>query len=305
VAWQPPGSYVLRGRVHFTTSFVAGAIVFGHGRRDRDLRLKFSAGDFRYAIGKDDRNRSSGKVRVHLEGLWERDGQLPDTTPGETIDIPKEQGWFDYALHVCGPRVLVEINGVPLSPYAVHDGAPIEGHVGFAMSMGAIRVQQPTVQRLDDSVVGVAQGLDPNRQPLVPLDDLLQLPTTGIPRSPTGTLVLWLPTVSEGSAADGLPRALPLLAKLLQTAHEFPQTWFLAVPHDMPAAERAGVQERLAEFRTTPMPILEHRVQQPFTGSYPWVLFLDDLGVLRAAAECGDPKVLTRVQAWSRLFRGR
>jgi hypothetical protein len=305
VAWQQPGTYVLRGRVHFTTAFVAGAIVFGHERRDRDLRLKFSSGDFRYAIGKDEKNRAPGKVNLHLEGLWERDGRLPDTNLGWDVDLPKEQGWFDYTLHICGPRVLVEVNGEQLFRYAVHDGAPIEGQVGFAMSMGAIRVQQPTVQRLDAGTTGVPIGLDVARQPLVPLEDLLQLPTKGLPRSPNGTLVLWLPKVTEGSPTDGLPRMLPVLAKLLETPYEYPATWVLAVPGDLPAAERAAAQQRLAEFRKAPLVIVEHQIGQPFVGDYPWLLFLDDLGVLRAASEFGDPAILTKVEPWSRKFRSR
>ena len=305
VAWQTPGAYVLRGRVHFTTAYVDGAIVFGHSRRDRDLRLKFSAGDFRYAIGKQELNKGTGHVQLRLQGLWERDGKLPETDLGWQVDIPKEQGWFDYALHIRGPRVLVEINGEALLRYAVHDGSPIEGHVGFAMSMGAIRVQQPTVQRLDEALANATAGLDPNQQPLVPLDDLMLLPTRGIPRSPAGTLVLWLPKVAEGSAADSLPRVLPELAKLLKATHEYPQTWLLAVPREMPAAERSAAQERIAEFRQAPMAILEHQIGQPFQGDYPWVLFLDDLGVLRAATEIGDAKLWTRVEKWSRKFRGR
>ncbi|MCC7064313.1 MAG: hypothetical protein IT456_15995 [Planctomycetes bacterium] len=305
VAWQQPGTYVLRGRVHFTTAFVAGAIVFGHERRDRDLRLRFSSGDFRYAIGKDEKNRAPGKVNIQLEGLWERDGRLPETKLGWDVDLPKEQGWFDYALHICGPRVLVEINGEQLFRYAVHDGAPIEGQVGFAMGMGAIRVQQPTVQRLDAGTTGVPVGLDVARQPLVPLDDLLQLPTKGLPRSPNGTLVLWLPKVTEGSPTDGLPRMLPGLAKLLEAQHEYPAIWVLAVPADLPAAERTAAALRIAEFRKTPLEIIEHQVGAPFVGDFPWLLFLDDLGVLRAASEFGDARVLTRVEPWARKFRSR
>jgi hypothetical protein len=305
VAWQQPGAYVLRGRVHFTTSYVSGAIVFGHTRRDRDLRLTFSAGDFRYAIGKENRNRSTGKVHVRLHGLWERDGRLPGTTPGLEVEVPAEQGWFDYTITIRGPRVQVDIGGEAMQAYAVHDGAPIEGHVGFAMGMGAVRVQQPTVQRLDDATTNAANGLDPNSQPNVPLDDLLQLPTSGLPRQPGGTLVLWLPKVADGSPIETLPRALPVLAKLLKAVHEYPQPWVLAVPRELPAADRDAAQERLREFREAPLPVVEHVVGAPFAGDAPWVLFVDDLGILRAAAEVGDPKVLTHVQEWSRRFRSR
>jgi len=42
--WIAAGDYVVRMRIHFTTSYVNGAVIFGHSRRDRDLRLSFSAG---------------------------------------------------------------------------------------------------------------------------------------------------------------------------------------------------------------------------------------------------------------------
>jgi hypothetical protein len=305
VAWQAPGTYVLRGRVHFTTSFASGAIVFGHTRRDRDLRLTFSWGDFRYAIGKQERNEGRDRLNLHLLGLWERDREMPDCNPFRSLDIAAEQPWFDYELHVRGPRVMVMINGEAAMRYAVHDGSPIEGCVGFAMETGAIRVQQPTVQRLDGSSIDQVTGLDLGQQPLVPLEDLLLLPTRGIPRAPNGTLVLWLPKVdsADGSPGDSLPRALPVLSRLLSTTLEHPQPWLLAVPREMTAEQRQAALGSLQIFRPEPMPVLEHVVGAPFRG-YPWVLFVDSLGVLRAAAEVSDTN-LRRVVKWSRIFRDR
>ena len=308
VAWQAPGAYVLRGRVHFTTSFVDGCIIFGHTRRDRDLRLHFSAGDYRYAIGKQEHNEGTGRLDLDLRGLWERDGndKLPGTSPHRSLELPNEQAWFDYALHVRGPRVMLEINGEAVLRYAVHDGAPIEGHVGFAMGQGAIRVQQPTVQRLDGSSIDQVAGLDLARQPLVPVEDLLLLPTHGIPSATNGTLVLWLPRVdADESPGDALPRSLPTLAKLLRATLEHPQPWVLAVPREMTASDRQTAITSLQEMRPEAMPVLEHQVGAPFTGSHPWVLFVDALGVLRAAAEVGDPQLHTKVERWSRMFRNR
>lgn len=306
VGWQAPGHYVVRGRIHATTAYASGAIVFGHSRRDRDLRLSFRLGDFRYAVGRDERKAERHRVHVDLSGLWERDGRLPGSAVGESVDLPADQYWFDFALSIQGPRVVVSIQGEPRFAYAVHDGAPIEGLIGFAMNMGAIRVQQPTVQRLDAGGAPTI-GLDLTRQPTAPLEDLLQLPTRGLPRAPNGTLVLWLPApaAADESPLEGLPRALPTLAKLLSAAHEYPQTWVLAVPRALSAADRKLAQERIGELHGAPLPIVEHQLGAPFTGAYPWVLFLDDLAVLRAAAEVGDPKVHSRVQGWSRLFRSR
>ncbi|HEU4417753.1 MAG TPA: hypothetical protein VFT55_02380, partial [Planctomycetota bacterium] len=306
VAWQAPGTYVLRGRVHFTTSYASGAIVFGHTRRDRDLRLTFSWGDYRYAIGKQERNEGGDNLNLHLLGLWERDREMPGCNLFRSLDMAAEQPWFDYALHVRGPRVMVMINGEAVMRYAVHDGSPIEGHVGFAMDRGAVRVQQPTVQRHDGSSIDQVAGLDLGQQPLVPLEDLLLLPTRGIPRAPNGTLVLWLPKVdpAEGSPFDRLPVSLPRLGWLLSRTIEYPQPWLLAVPRETSAEQRQTALGVLQTFRPEPMPVLEHVVGAPFRG-YPWVLFVDSLGVLRAAAEVSDANLHAVVGKWSRIFRDR
>ena len=81
-------------------------------------------GDFRYAVGKRERTESRGTLSLHLLGMWERDHHMPDCNPYYSLDVPTEQPWFDYALHVRGPRVMLTINGEAAMCYAVHDGAP-------------------------------------------------------------------------------------------------------------------------------------------------------------------------------------
>ncbi|MEO6597822.1 MAG: hypothetical protein ABIP94_24005 [Planctomycetota bacterium] len=306
VAWQGPGAYVVRGRVHFTTSYVSGCIVFGHTRRDRDLRLHFSAGDFRYAIGKQEQNERSGRLSLSLRGMWERDGELPGTRPFRALELA-EPNSFEFALHVRGPRVRIEIDGKEAMSYGVHDGTPIEGQIGFAMDTGAIRVQLPTVQRLDGSAAERFLGLDLNKQPTATLEDLMLLPTRGIPTTPDGTLVLWLPKVDpdDGSPGERVPRALTALSKMLRSPIEYPQCWQLAVPRDMPDADRQMAQVSLRLARAEAMPVIEHAVGEPFGGSYPWVLFVDGAGVLRAAAQVSDPALHSKVARWSRMFRNR
>ncbi len=305
VAWQAPGHYVIRGRVHWTTSYISGAIVIGYTRRDRNIRIGFSAGDFRYAIGKSERNGGEGRVRLSLRGLWERDDQLPKMRSNTTIELPEKQNWFEYELHIRGPRIQVIINGEPEMNYAVHDGTPIEGHIGFATSTGAIRVQQPTVQRLDNEITSPILGLDILQQPKVTLEDLMQLQTRGLPTNPNGTLVLWLPTVSEGSPADRLGRAIRPLGKILQDKLKHPQQWVLAVPKSMKAADRLGAIRDLMDLRPDPMPVVEHQIGDPFDSPYPWVLFLDSQGVLRAASNCRDVGLHTTVARWAKIYRGR
>ncbi|MGK0304242.1 MAG: hypothetical protein ACI89X_005150, partial [Planctomycetota bacterium] len=99
VTWLTPGHYVIRGRVHWTTSFVSGAIILGHTRRDRSIRIGFSSGDRNYARGKSQSNQGEGRVSLSLNGLWERDGELPKTRLHSSVDIPEKQNWFAYELH--------------------------------------------------------------------------------------------------------------------------------------------------------------------------------------------------------------
>ncbi len=303
--WLQPGDYVVRGRVHFTTSYVAGAIVFGHQRRDRDLRLHFDAGDERYAIGKQDTDQSGGRLSLRLEGLWERDGQLPETRPFRALDLPAGQTWFDFVLHIDGPRVRIDIDGEPALSYATHDGAPIEGQVGFAMSTGAVRIQAPMVQRRDGREP--VTGLDLAQPCTANLDDLLLLPVRGVPLDANGTIVLWLPPAADAESrpTDYLPRVLPRFPDLLHDAFDHPQAWVLAVPHDLSADERKAAQEAVLAVRPTPMPLVEHRVGAPFDGRFPWLLFVDQNGLLRAAVVATDPQVNTKVARWSRMLRPR
>lgn len=311
VEWLEPGEYVIRARIHFTTSFASGAVVFGHWRRDRDLRLLFDAGDYQFATGRSEQDASFRRLHVHLEGLWERDGRLPGTRVGDSVDFEPPKSWFDLELRVRGPSVLVLIDDRALFRYTTHDASPIEGSVGFAMSMGAIRVQQPTVQRRDAARPGsplaavAAVGLDLDHAAAGEVDDMLLLPTRGLPVARDGTLVLWLPPPDgDVDAVDMLPRALPTLAKLLHDTVELPQPWLLAVPAAMPEARVTAAQQLLHEFRAEPLPVQRHHLAAPFTGEA-WLLFVDGTGVLRAAAEVGDAQILTRVQAWARMFRGR
>ena len=305
VAWLSPGHYVVRGRVHFTTSYVSGAIVFGHARRDRNLRLSFSSGDFDYATGRSEKNRSGGSINFGLSGLWERDGKMPNDADSDSLKMADGQPGFTFALHVRGPRVAVEIDGKPMLRYAVHDAAPIEGHVGFAMGMGAVRVELPTVQRFDGALADVVGGLDLARQPTVELDELLMLPVRGVPLHKNGTLVLWLPKSDEAATDYLLPRVLPILASLLNNPAEHPQTWVLAVPKAMPENARTAAKATVEDVRKEPLPVVDHVVGAPFVGNEPWLMFVDSHGVLRAACGALDPGVLGKIRNWARKFRSR
>lgn len=311
VDWQPPGAYVIRTRLHFTTAYASGAVLFGHLRRDRGMRLLFRAGDFRYAIGKNDTERGGRRVWLELQGLWERDGQLPGSQPAFEHEMQNDATGLALELHVHGPSVLVVVDGEAVMRYGTHDGAPLEGAIGFATGMGAIRVQQPTVQRLDragavaPAAAVAAVGLDLDAPVDCNVEDLLLRPVRGLPRGDCGTMVLWLPPDPD---RDGLllrlRRLMPYLAGMLGDPLEYPQQWVLAVPQDTDDQFLGLVQGILAERHPQPMPVLRHRWTQVFTGD-PWVLFVDEPGLLRGAAQMGDVALFSRVGRWARLFRRR
>ena len=304
VEWLQPGHFVVRGRIHWTTSYVSGAIVLGHTRRDRGIRIRFSAGDYAYAIGRSER-QGGGRVRLNLDGLWERDGKLRTNKTCETVEVPEHQNWFEFEIRVRGPRVEVWSGGEQRLVYSVHDATPIEGHVGFAVGQGAIRVQQPTVQRLDDELTSPFVGLDVAQQPDLPLEELMNLQTRGLPTYRDGTVVLWLPTVDEGETSSRLGRAIRPLSRILQQPLHYPQPWVVCLPHDTPQEERDAVVRDMRDLRPGEWPVVEHRVRAPFDSRYPWLLFLDGSGTLRAAADCRDVQIVTRFERWARRYRGR
>jgi hypothetical protein len=311
VEWFAPGEYVLRGRVHLTTSYVSGAFIIGHGRRDRSVRLFFSSGDFDYATGRNDAKSSDGRIEFRLDGRWERDGRLPDSKRNGSTALVGE-GAFDFVVHVRGPRLVVTINDDLRLSYSSHDAAPLEGPIGFAMSMGAIRVQQPVIQRRDGgALIGLDLAGSKNGAPVaatgaaVELASLMSLPVRGLPLAPDGAFVLWIPPTADDSAVTRLGRALLGMSKLMTTPHEYPQAWLLAVPKGLSADGRARAVKAIADVRGSEPAVIEHAFGAPLDGPDAWVLFVDSEGVLRAAAGAGDVSLHTKVGRWARMFRSR
>lgn len=309
--WIAPGEHVVKMRIHLTTAYVNGALVIGHWRRDRGIRIGFSAGDSEFAAGRKQERAEVDRVHIQLDGKWERDGQLPRTGAATTVEFGGSRPSFEVELRIRGPSLTVRIEGQEQFRYTTHDGSPIEGYFGFAASRGAYRVQSPTVQRVDLALPGqslaatAAVGLEVAVQPTLPLEDMIGMPVRGIPTSPVGTLVIWLPPAEEGDTIDRrLPRALVLLSKLLAETTEFPQKWVLATPKGAKSEEVAAAEKAIAEHRKEPLQRIDHSVAAPLTGS-PWLLFVDAAGILRGCNQPGDAELFSVVQRWARMFRAR
>lgn len=296
VEWMAPGRYVVHARVHFTTSFVAGAVVFGWTRRDRNLRLRFSAGDFLYSIGRKEDGAKTKAVSLRLDALWERDGNLPEAAPGEKFEFEQPSSYVDLELRVDGPSVDCYAMGEYQFSYTTPDLTPIEGAVGFATSQGAVRVQTPTVQRLDRGALLAPD--DPERDIL----SMVRRPLPGVPVAENGTIVVWIPRDADTEyLVNEARRALLRLAKPLKDPLHYPQRWVLMVPADLPEEARADIDRVVRTIEPDGLAFVPHvRVRPP--EDEVWVLFVDAQGVLRAAgsAEVAIPR---SVAGWARRYR--
>lgn len=305
VEWQQPGAYVLHTRVNFTTSFVSGAVILGWTRRDRNVRIHFSAGDFLYAIGRKDDPGRTKSVSLSLQGLWDRESPLR-TRSHRRHEFEHPVASFELELRVFGPSVHVVVQGQHVLSYTTPDLSPIEGAIGFAMGQGAVRFRQPTVQRLDRGCLSQPTGfvgLDLGGQSPASVAAMLGRPTRGLPRGEHGTIVVLLPRKpSEEWAGRGFDVAMQRLGPLLDDPLHCPQTWAVAVPRGLDLAVQRDLRKRTRGRR---MVWLEHAIDKPFEKG-PWLLFVDADGVLRVAEAVRRKKGFSgALRRWARYYRSR
>ena len=301
--WLFPGTYRIRARIQFTTSFASGAVVFGNVRRDRNLRFGFSAGDFLYAIGESDAEPTFESVRWSLRGLRERDGALGGSNRGGNFQFDAPTPVFELELLVDGPTVRAFLDGTRVATYHTVDGAPVQGYLGFATSMGAIRVQRPVIERLDRSRLagrfeklgGPPPGLDLAGTTARPFDQLLNQPLYGLPPATEGTLVMWVPAEEEESGGEPFDpdwvyararRGAEQAARQLER-EGFPQALALVVPEALGEERTRALAEDLEWKLATPPRLVAHRFAGPegsaADGGMRWVLFVDSAGAIRFA----------------------
>ncbi|MCA8969159.1 MAG: hypothetical protein KDC95_05225 [Planctomycetes bacterium] len=304
--WQQPGQYVFRTRVHFTTSYVSGAILLGITRRDRNVRVSFNAGDYLYAIGRSDEVKKTDSMRIGVEGLWDREGGLGMSSGSRKFDFARPATSFTLEVRVDGPTAWISVDGRRLCTYTTPSLTPIEGYIGAAMHSGAVRLQEPTVQRIDrGAMAGTASstGLSLVR-PSENLHAILGAPTDGFPTATHGTVVLWLPT-KEGEKFEGKSEAIGRrdIDKLIQGPLEYPQKWVIAYPKAWSSARKDRLKIDSAGYGQGRVELVEHDSPAPL-GESPWLLFLDDVGVLRVAERLTmKPGGLGTLRRWMRQFR--
>ncbi len=285
--WLLPGTYRVRTRVRITTSFVSGAVVIGHTRRDRNVRFDFSAGDFLYSIGAEEEQTEIDSVAWSLTGLRDRDGALPGARPGGQHDFGRPVPAFELELLVDGASVTAFAGGERLGTYHTVDGAPIEGHVGFAVSMGAIEVQRPTVQRLDRTALATR----PSRGTF---ELFVNRALRGLAPSPSGTVLVRIapPDLDGDGEYDGeylARRAVECGEKAAELVRQFVlgQPVVVAVPDSLGEEHLASVRAQLGALEPAPA-VVTYPTSGPAAPRDAggeedghWVIVVDPAGVVR------------------------
>jgi hypothetical protein len=312
--WQHPGRYTVRARIKFTTSYARAALVLGYTRRDRNLRVHFRAGDWAYSAGKKEEHEEIDSVGWSVDGLRIRDASLDRSRPSGWVEFPTPRPYFSMEVVVDGPTVHIWIEGEHVGTYHTVDGQPIEGHVGFATSRGAIHVMEPTVQRLDRAaslghVVEEAEaallGLDLDRLTDVGLDMLTNRTARGLPNSLTGTLLLWVPLspMAEGeepnlkTTFDRARHYAELTLAMLDTILAG-QPLVLALSDLTDRAAREALEAELrAKFgeRVSVVPFAERGKTYDASELTPgykqaWLCFVDSADVLRVAERIDESR---------------
>lgn len=328
--WLDPGCYSVKARITPTTSYMSGTLVLGYTRRDRNVRFHFTAGDFLFAIGDKDEAAALDKLDWYLEGKRDRDYGLPGAVTGGQFGFPQTVSSFELELVVDGPTAHAFVDDKFVATYTTADGSPIEGFVGFAVSYGDIKVQNPTVQRLDRSAAyrartNVPAAFDIHAARTSDFRDLLDRRVLGIPLSRTGALCLWLP-MPEPDADGGFDR-VRAVKRFADRAFDFEialerlgfaMPTFLALPSALGpetiadakkaiAAQASDLAKQLQFVEHGPAQVAAPAVDDPVTdGHQTWLLFLDSTGVLRAAESFHTGKQLDGgLLRWIEVFRNR
>jgi len=297
-AWQDPGRYRLRAKIEMTTAWLDAGIVLGWTRRDRAVRLSFRGGDWRYAVGQTDQRGQVGRLGWGITGNY----VMPDRVTG-SHRFQGDGSTFDLEVLVDGPTVELFLDGERAGAWTSLDARPIQGHVGFYTSTGAMRVVTPEIQRLDRSAWSplrgaTGRGLHPTLEGEDGWRTLLQRPVSGLPLAPSGTLLVWFgeereEKLLEAGVAGWRSRVTEVLDKLVWAFEgESPsQGITVVVPEAFPEEARAELRTEYGARVAGGLEIVSHTqgfelFENRWTVSgWSTVMlgFVDPAGILRVA----------------------
>jgi hypothetical protein len=339
------GSYSIRARITPTTSYVSGALVLGYTRRDRNLRVHFSGGDYEYAIGDKEEAAELTAIGWRVDGAFERDNGLGGSLRSGEYGFGQTSSSFTLEVRVDGAQAQVFIEGERVGVYHTPTAVDVAGHFGFAVSMGDFRVSELAVRRLDRSAA-FARGATPDAQldpavrsglefgewdlalpRRVAFTETLNRAVRGVPRHARGALVLCVADPDPNSAEAG-ERALERVAEF----EAFRERYGLDMPAYVALAGALG-DEVLTRARAALSPggepasvppaqvlvryptnaselqqllVLRDAGQAANDGSQTWLLFVDSARCLRVASGFHRTKRLDgALERWIEIFRNR
>lgn len=306
--WLAPGRARIRGRVTFTTTYVSGAIVFGYTRRDRNLRLSFTAGDYMYSIGQKGEAAKMDSVDVSLSASRDGEGAFAGRTPSRKVVFDTQKDGFDFEILIDGPIAVAFVDGKSVGTYAMADGQPIEGTVGFAASFGAYKVSRPSIatdSRADVLAVHDVRtlGLTLDAEGPRLMSQLLQRKVTGLEVGHHGVVVLWFHPPDPEDSPDGkvdLDDAAIEIAMGVRKVQEslwrsnFDPPLVVVAPKLLAAAgskQRKFLEDDFKKEPRVNATLMAHDKDGPIvidgdearTIGYPLFLFVDDTATLRFA----------------------
>ena len=297
--WLSPGRHRLAMTVHFTTSYVDGALILGYTRRDRNIRFTFTGGDYDYATGKRDQAAPLDFIDCTLHGVREAETAFAGQTLKAAVRFPAPATSFRVEILIDGSTVLALVNGKEIGSYQSPDGQPIEGYVGFAVGSGAYQVELPTVEvfrrrSFGDVSESRTEGLSLSDAGPVTLSHMINRPVVGFETPQEGALLLWVPRPKQEDPAAWKDLYSKLYDAVLDLdrrlrERELSVPLLLVLPE---AAEPQGagrLRTHLREHLSRELQYLSHRKSTPlaclddaYPVRVPMLIYVDPHGILRA-----------------------
>lgn len=331
--YELPGTYLLKTRVRFTTTYANGQLILGWARRDRAVTIGIS-GAATTIEGNRDEEPKLRHVSWSMAGGFERDGSLQGAQPSGKFKLTQPSSAVEVEVLVDGASATLSINGERLGTYHMTDGTPIEGFIGFSSSAGALRMEHPVVERLDRPRTLLVQGMDSAGLDIATGRTLVfsQLEgrlVAGIPPRTQGSLMLWVPCPRRYDPDEPIDshtierRALVVCRSLIKGAlhSNMTQEVLIALPAAMGAKDLDRVEALIAAEFAEKLPgqaaAQPTFMRHPFDGLVPegfedtpdlgkrWVFFLDAAGVARFArpAYVLGGKFDPDLDHWLRVYR--
>ncbi|MAW61291.1 MAG: hypothetical protein CMJ94_10705 [Planctomycetes bacterium] len=307
--WFEAGRYAVQMQIEPTTALLEGGLVVGWTRRDRQVRMGLSMGDWQYATGREEQVQIEG-VRWSLDALYARQG-----AKNGSHSIPGDRRFFELTIEVDGPTADIWLDGKHHGTISTLDGSAIHGRIGWYTSTGAMKVSLPRWRRLDRSahVPGAratGNGLHPQRSGDEKWRWMVDRAVTGLPLAPSGTILLWYPEQTQAkreelSPEDWYDEIADELNRLLDAldAEAASQGLLVLVPPSFPESQMALLREDFGPYLKDGFDVLVHARPEPLEEETrtiqgwrrPLYGFVDPTGFLRYAKRQGRPS--TRLAA--------